>query len=50
MVNNKDNRVFMLLYCLNSASPRNIPGWIVVVRENFLSTNGLVANRQLKLY
>ena len=28
------------LYCVNSARPRKIPGWIVVVRENFSVNKG----------
>ena len=38
-------------YCLYSARPRKIPGWIVIVREN-LSVNKRVCRKkkQLKLY
>ena len=33
------------LYCLNSACPRKMPGWMVPVRENF-SVNKRVCRKQ----
>ena len=34
----------------HSARPRKIPGWIVVVRENFSVNKGLTENKLLKLH